>query len=144
MQILRLISVLAILLSGTLPALAQGNPIIAQTEAFRAAFNAGNAEAVARFYTQGGALLPPRAREVFGRKAIARHYANAFKGGVKNLRINVREIKQTGPASAVEIGETRVSLKGQTIAGRYLHVWLNQDGKWLISRDIYHVLSVTK
>ena len=144
MPALRLLTIFAVLAFALVPAFAQGNPIVAQMEAFRTAFNAGNAEAVADFYTKDGALLPPRAKEVFGREAIARHFASAFKAGVKNLRVKVREIKQTGPASAIEIGETRVSLKGQTIHGRYLHVWANQDGTWLISRDIYHVLSVTK
>ncbi|MEM7429020.1 MAG: SgcJ/EcaC family oxidoreductase [Pseudomonadota bacterium] len=144
MQIFRLFALLTILLTGALPALAQDNPIVARMEAFRSAFNAGDAETVAGFYAQDGALLPPRAKEVFGREAIARHYANAFRGGVKNLKIKVREIRQTGPASAVEIGETRVSLKGQTILGRYLHVWISQNGTWLISRDIYHVLGVQK
>ena len=144
MPVLRLFSILAILLLGGLPALAQGNPIVAQMEAFQKAFNAGDAVAVAGFYTEDGALLPPRAKEVFGRSAIASHYAKAFKSGVTGLNVKILEIKQAGPAGAIEIGRTQLNLKDQKIQGRYLHVWTNQDGAWLISRDIYHVLSVSK
>ena len=142
MPLLRFNGVLAVLLLGTLPAAAQGNPIVAQMQAFQKAFNAGDAEAVAGFYAEDGALLPPRAKEVFGRAAIARHYASAFKGGVTGLNVKILEIKPAGPTGAIEIGRTQVRLKNQTLQGRYLHGWTNENGTWLISRDIYHVLSV--
>jgi len=123
-----------------LPAAAQNNPIVQRLQAFTAAYNAGDAATIATFYTENGAILPPQSAAVIGRAAIAEHYAAAFQGGVGNLRIDVKEIQGHGPSSAVEIGETAVDFNGQTILGRYMHVWVLQDGVWMLSRDIYHVL----
>lgn len=135
----RLLLLLALLLP--VPALAQDNPIVARMNAFAAAYNARDAQAIAGFYAEDGALLPPQAAILSGRPAIAAHYAAAFNAGVGNLRFKVLEIRQHGPAAAVEIGETLVDAGGRTIRGRYLHVWISRDGQWWLSRDIYHVLA---
>ena len=137
---LRLAALLACLLA--LPAAAQDNPIVQRLQAFTAAYNAGDAAAIATFYTEDAALLPPQSAAVLGRDAITKHYADAFQGGVTDLRLDIKEIRAHGPSSAVEIGETAVAFNGQTVLGRYLHVWVLQDGAWLLSRDIYHVLDV--
>ncbi len=136
------LAALLILCLLALPATAQDNPIIQRLQSFIAAYNAGDAPAIATFYTEDAAVLPPRAAAVVGREAITKHYADAFQGGVGNLRLDVKEIRGHSPSSAVEIGETAVEFNGQTILGRYLHVWVLQDGTWLLSRDIYHVLDV--
>ncbi|MCC2113486.1 MAG: SgcJ/EcaC family oxidoreductase [Hyphomicrobiales bacterium] len=126
------------------PAFAQENPILQRMQAFANAYNAQDAAGVSAFYTEKGAILPPRSKPVVGRNSIARHYAEAFEGGVSDLKYRVLEIEQVGPATAIEIGETQVKFKEQTISGRYLHVWTNVNGTWSISRDMYHVLGVTK
>lgn len=123
-----------------LPAHAQDNPIIQQIKAFQAAFNAGDARSVSGFYTEDGALFPPRAATVVGRTAIAAHYARAFEAGVGGLQINLLEIRQHGPDTAIEIGETRVDAGAQRIHGRYLHVWTRVGETWRLSRDIYNVI----
>ncbi len=113
-------------------------------QAFATVFNAGDAESLSSFYTVKGALLPPRSKALIGRATIAAHYAQAFKGGVGNLTLKVLEVEMAGSATAVEIGQTKVKLGAKTILGRYLHVWEKTDGVWLINRDIYHVLGVSK
>ncbi len=137
---LRLAALIACLLA--LPVAAQDNPIVQRLKAFTVAYNTGDAAAIATFYTKDAAILPPQSAAVVGREAITKHYADAFNGGVRNLRIDIKEIRAHGPSSAVEIGETAVDFNGQTILGRYLHVWVQQDGAWYLSRDIYHVLDV--
>lgn len=137
----RLLTACLLLIASTLPTAAQDNPIVARMQAFAAAYNAADAAAIATFYTQDGAVLPPQAAAVVGHQAIAAHYAAAFSAGVKNLRLDIKEIRSHSPTTAVEIGETLVDFGSQTIRGRYLHIWVQNGGQWMLSRDIYHVLS---
>ena len=116
------------------------NPIIQRMAAFMQAYNAKNAGAIAQFYTEDGAVLPPQGAPVLGREQIAAHYAQAFNG-VESMEYRVIEIRQTGPNAAVEIGEGRVQAGGQTVATRSLHLWLLlEDGTWFLNRDMYQVL----
>ena len=121
-------------------ATAEDNPIAARMDALTAAYNAHDAATIiAEFYTEDAVLLPPHSKVLTGRQEIAAHYANAFKAGVANLRYKILEVHQYGPA-ILEIGETLLDVSGQTIRGRYMHVWVNQDGKWRLSRDMYNVV----
>lgn len=140
----RTISALILCLAGTVLSHAQDNPIVARMQAFADAYNAGDAAAIGGFYTEDGALLPPGGAIVSGREAIAAHYARAFGQGVSNLRFRVLEIRQAGPQTAVEIGETRVTGGDSEIDGRYVHVWVLQDEGWMLSRDMYHVIGISK
>jgi uncharacterized protein (TIGR02246 family) len=141
---IQIVAAIALLIAGVAGAAAQDNPIVGRMQAFAAAYNAGDAQAIGTFYTEDGALLPPGGAILSGRPAIAGHYASAFKQGASNLRFRVLEIRQAGPETAVEIGETRVSAGKNEIDGRYLHVWVLQDGAWMLSRDIYHVVGVSQ
>lgn len=123
---------------------AQETPIQQRITAFIEAYNAQDAEAISGFYTEKGALLPPQGKALFGRPPIAAHYANAFKNGVTGLKYRILEIDQTSQDTAIEIGETQVAFNEQTIIGRSMHVWKNVNGQWLLHRDIYHVLAMTK
>lgn len=143
-MILRTSLVALALVCGALSTGAQANPLVEQIKAFTTAYNAKDATAVAGFYLEKGALLPPRSAALVGQQAIARHYAHAFSNGVSNLRYKILEIEQVGPTSAIEIGETRVSLANQEVHGRSLHVWKKSGEKWLLARDMYHVISVSK
>jgi ketosteroid isomerase-like protein len=122
-----------------LPAAAQDNPIVARMQAFAEAYNRADAAAIAGFYTEKSALFPPQMENVTGREAIAATYAAAFKAGVGNLRFKVLEIRQHGDA-AYEIGETLFAVGGRDIRGRYLHVWVQEGGQWMLSRDIYNII----
>ena len=133
---------IALSLSGG--AAAQDNPIVKRLADFTVAYNAKDAAAIAGFYTEKAALLPPRSKALVGRQPIAAHYAKAFADGVGDLAYKVLEIEQTGPDTAVEIGETQVKVGAQTIVGRSLHVWKNLGGQWFLHRDIYQVLAVSK
>ncbi len=135
-------SLIALSLNGATAA--QDNPIVKRLADFTVAYNAKEATAIAGFYTEKAALLPPRNKALIGREPIAAHYAKAFADGVGDLTYKVLEIEQTGPETAVEIGETQVQLGPQTIVGRSLHVWKNTGGQWFLHRDIYQVLAVSK
>lgn len=123
--------------------MAQDNPIVQRMQEFAVAYNAKDAGAIAGFYTSDGALLPPGSAVLSGREPIAAHYASAFEQGVSDLQFKVLEIRQAGPATAVEIGETQVMAGTRKIHGRYLHVWVLENGTWALSRDMYHVVGIT-
>ena len=121
-------------------AVAQDNPIAVRMSAFQAAYNAGDAAAIANFYTEKAALIPQAGRALIGRDQISNHYAQAFAAGVTDLQYRILEIDAVSASVAIEIGETQVDLKGQKISGRYMHIWKNRDGIWLLHRDMYQVL----
>lgn len=123
---------------------AQDNPILNRMAALTQAYNARDASAVAGFYTDQAALLPPRSRALVGREAIAGHYAQAFSQGVGDLAYRVIEIDHSSPETAVEIGETTVKFGEKTISGRSIHVWKQVNGSWYLHRDMYHVLGVSQ
>jgi len=119
----------------------QDNPIVQRTQSFVQAYNAGDAEAVAAFYTEDAALLAPQTPAVMGREEITAFFAKAFAQGASNLRLNFLEIR-IGEDSALEIGETLVSMGEQEIHGRFMHIWALVDGEWYLRRDMFHVLEV--
>ncbi len=139
-----LLAALALFLA-SLPATAQtndtSNPIIARMAAFVQAYNAKDAAAVASFYTPDGILFPPGQRSIQGRDAIAAHYAEAFAAGARDLQFMTFDIRGFDQ-NAVETGETVVMVGNQRIVGRYMHLWEIVDGQIMLTRDIYHVLSV--
>lgn len=124
-----------------LPAVAQDNPIIARMTEFTAAYNAGDAAAIAAIYSPDGVILPPGQPAIQGREAIAAHYAQAFAAGAGDLQFRVIEIIAY-EARAVEFGETIVTLGDQRILGRYMHYWEAIGDEILLARDMYQVLSV--
>lgn len=126
------------------PARSQDNPIVTRIAAFTEAYNAKDAEAISGFYTEKGALLPPQGNALVGRSPILTHYANAFANGVTGLKYRVLEIDQTSEDTAIEIGETLVAFRTQTITGRSMHIWKKVNGEWYLHRDMYHVLAMSK
>ena len=140
----RIFLTLMLFFAAALPAGAEDNPIAVRMKLFTDAYNAGDAAAIADLYAEDGAVLIPRGGIAVGRDAVAKHYAAAFEAGVANLQYKILEIRKVGPATAVEIGETRVLIKEQTAASRSMHVWVFKDGEWFLSRDIYQVLGAVK
>jgi uncharacterized protein (TIGR02246 family) len=138
------IAAMLMMIAAPIPAAAQDNPILQRMQAFAEAYNVKDSARISGFYAEDGALLPPGSKILTGRQEIADHYARAFAGGVSELKFRVLEIRQASPSTAVEIGETQVRAGDQTIFGRYLHVWAKQDDVWLLSRDMYHVIGVSR
>ena len=121
------------------PVWAQNNQIAKRIQAFIAAYNAGDSAAIAEFYTTNGALLPPKSSVIVGRPSITKYYAGAFKNGVSGLKVKVLELRTHGDNSAVEISDMTFQVNGATLDGRYLHVWVQEQGNWFISRDMYNL-----
>jgi uncharacterized protein (TIGR02246 family) len=109
---------------------------------FSAAFNRGDAAAVAGLYTEDGSLLPPGENIVSGRSNIEAYWKAGVDAGLSNLQLKASEVEAHDPL-AYEVGEFRFEMPGSgggrtTAKGKYLVVWKNVDGTWKLHRDMWN------
>ena len=117
---------------------------IAETsERFEAAYNAGDAAAMAELYTEDGALLPPGAARVDGRDGIAALWQGYMDAGVQDLALETLEVEDRGDRAS-EVGTYRLTApdgEGGRVAarGKYIVLWQRgDDGVWRLHRDIWN------
>jgi uncharacterized protein (TIGR02246 family) len=126
---------------GAAPAFAQDKATIVKlNDAWAAAFNKGDASAVAAMYTADAFVLPPGAEMVKGRAAIEAFWRQAAQqmGDAKFTTIDVLPL---GPAAAREIGTVSLKSKSQPpqeIIGKYAVVWRKIGGSWKLATDIWN------
>jgi uncharacterized protein (TIGR02246 family) len=103
--------------------------------AFIAAYEKGDAEAVAAFWTEDATYVDPDGREHKGRPAIEKMYAKLFaeQKGAK-LAIHVTSIKQATPDVVLEDGITEVTPSGGGFpsASQFSAVLVKKDGEWYL------------
>jgi uncharacterized protein (TIGR02246 family) len=110
---------------------------------FAAAFNKGDAAAVATFYADDAALLPPGEARVDGRAAIEAYWKRTIDAGAKNLTLRVVEVGWRRD-QAYEVGQLSIDVQDQsgkvtTVKGKYVVVWKRgSDGAWRLFRDIWN------
>jgi uncharacterized protein (TIGR02246 family) len=126
--------------SGSSPARAaasdpQEEAITKTAEAFVEAFQKGDAEAVATFWTQDGDYVDLTGRVLNGRPAIENAFKDFFmeNKGLK-LRIDVNSVRFVTPDVAIEDGTTSVIPPDGTppSQARYTNVHVKKDGQWLL------------
>jgi len=106
-----------------------------------AAYNAGDAAALAEMYAEDAKLMPQGGDIVNGRAAIQEFWAAeiaATPEGVTNALETV-EVHGSGDM-AYEIGRFSATVEGEVIGeGKYLVAWQQQpDGSWKIVVDIWN------
>jgi uncharacterized protein (TIGR02246 family) len=138
-----LFAALCLLIS--LPASAQGvkAQIDQQNAKFDAAFNKGDAAAVAALYTPDATVLPPGSDAVHGRAAIQKFWQGAMDAGVKNVTITADTVESYGRA-AREIGHVALDApdaQKQMVhtVGKYVVIWKQTRGGWQIDTDIWNM-----
>lgn len=117
---------------------------IAETsERFEAAYNGGDAAAMAELYTPDGALLPPGAARVDGREGIAALWQGYMDAGIRDLALETVEI-EAHDGAASEVGTYTLTAPdgagGRVTAhGKYIVLWRQgDDGVWRLHRDIWN------
>jgi uncharacterized protein (TIGR02246 family) len=105
-------------------------------QAFVKAYNQGDAQAIAALFTEEAEVASDEQElEVRGRKAIAEHFAKAFKEGPgAKLEIQSESVRFLGPDLAREVGYSRVTPaagKGAPETGRYTALLVKHGGRWL-------------
>ena len=96
------------------------------------AFKAGDAAAIAGFYSEDAKMLPPEATEVAGRDAIQKLWQGWLDDGFKDLTLESIEVEASGDL-AYEIGDFSLQVPAEnntmvTATGNYLVVWKRASG----------------
>jgi uncharacterized protein (TIGR02246 family) len=148
-MIRRALSLLAVfvLLGGACDSLARGRSPRSANEAITAvyktmedAFQKGDAETIARAYTEDAEWYIPETPVIKGRTAIAQAWKASVGSGGNRLRIDVAEVEQNGDR-AHEVGRFTISAPDGAVlsAGKYIVIWARQpDGEWKTHRDIFN------
>jgi uncharacterized protein (TIGR02246 family) len=109
--------------------------IEAQMQGFLKAFESGDAERVASFWTAGGELIGGDGSAHRGRAAIAKAYRELF--GTKEKRraeIQRESLRFPSRDTAIEEGQFKVRVgDGEPTASRYSVLHVREGGKWLMA-----------
>ncbi len=131
---------LTVMVAGS--ALAQSKAAIEKlNDQWTAAFNRGDAAAVAAMYATDAYVLPPGGEMVKGRAAIAAFWKNAATQ-VGDARLVTVDLLPLGRGAAREIGTVTLTTKAQPpqqLVGKYAVVWRRIGGKWLLETDIWNM-----
>jgi uncharacterized protein (TIGR02246 family) len=132
----------ATLLLFAAPALAQSKAAIQQlNDQWTAAFNKGDAAALAAMYTADAYVLPAGAPMVKGRADIQKFFTGAVQQ-LGDIKITTLEVKPLGGMAAREIGTATFKTKGanpQDGALKYAVVWQREGGRWKLLQDIWNM-----
>jgi len=122
-----------------------GTPDFAMmNEAYAAATNAGDAEALGMLYAVDAVSMPPNAPPLVGRAAIIADAAEDFATMTANLNSSSEGHYLMGDMAVdwgtyVFTGVLEDSGIAITEAGKYVAIWKSQpDGSWQIMRDIWN------
>ena len=106
-----------------------------RAQAFIAAFNKGDAKAVAAFWTPDATYVDQVGHEYKGREAIEKLYERVFaaRKGAK-LAIHVTSAKQLSPDVSIQDGITEVTPAdgGPSTAARFTAILVKKDGEWYL------------
>ncbi len=106
-----------------------------------AAFNAGDAAAVAGLYTEDAALFPPGGARVDGRAAIQAFWQGAIDSGMKVDVLHAVEV-EAGGNMAGEIGVFTLTVPAENgptkVNGNYIVIWKRSGQSWQLHRDIWN------
>ncbi len=108
-----------------------------------AAFDRGDAKALAGFYTESAVRVTQEGGTVAGRSAIEKEFAANFAGPFKGakIKINVGATAEVGPGVAVNEGTYAVTGvmmpdgKPATIKGSYLNTIVKKNGAWVLASN---------
>lgn len=112
--------------------------ITSRSEAWQAAFNAKDVDALAGLYTSDANVLPPNSETKSGTDAVRAEFSAMIDAGlsIELATVEARVSGDTGYRSG-----TYVLRAGDetTDVGKYIETWqLGDDGQWRISNDIWN------
>ena len=123
------------------PALAQNKTTIEKlNDAWTAAFNKGDAAAVAALYTEDAYVLPPGSSMVKGRAAIEAFWRQAAQQ-MTDAKLTTVDVLPLGRSAAREVGTVTLKTKSQPpqeVVGKYVVVWRKVGRDWKLATDIWN------
>ena len=137
----RILIIVGWLSLGAAPALAQDKATIEKlNDVWAAAFNKGDAAAVAALYTEDAYVLPPGSEMVKGRAAIEAFWRQAAQQ-LTAAKLTAGDVLPLGPEAAREIGTVTLKTRSQPpqeVVGKYVVVWRKTGGDWKLAADIWN------
>ena len=123
------------------PALAQNKATIEKlNDVWTAAFNKGDAAAVAALYTEDAYVLPPGSAMVKGRAAIEAFWRQAAQQ-MTDAKLTTVDVLPLGRSVAREVGTVTLRTKSQPpqeVVGKYVVVWRKIGRDWKLATDIWN------
>ena len=114
--------------------------IRAGSQQWAAAWNAGDAEALAALYAEDAVVMAPGSEPAEGRAAIKKYFSSGLEAaeGTQN-EIKTLEVMAAGDW-AVEVGSfvANAADGSHLDHGRYIALWKKVDSKWLLYRDMWN------
>lgn len=113
---------------------ADEDAIRAKIDSYVAAYNRGDAKAVAAHWSETGQWTNPDGKRISGRAAIEREMVKMFAES-KGVRIEVLDssVRLVAPDAAVEEGTVRVLRPGEAPSDfPYIAVHVKKDGQWAL------------
>ena len=109
---------------------------------FSQAIARGDAQAIAKLYTEDAILLPERGEMVKGRQAIGEFWKTAMDDGVKSVTVTTLDVGGSGDL-AHEVGTVLLTLQAEgrppaTASAKFVVVWKREADGWKIHRDIWN------
>ena len=136
----RIVMIIGVL-SLSAPALAQNKATIEKlNDVWTAAFNKGDAAAVAALYTEDAYVLPPGSAIVKGRPAIEAFWRQAAQQ-MSDAKLTTLDVLPLGRSAAREIGTVTLKTKSQPpqeVVGKYVVVWRKVGRDWKLATDIWN------
>jgi uncharacterized protein (TIGR02246 family) len=136
----RIVMIIGCLSLGS-PALAQNKATIEKlNDVWTAAFNKGDAAAVAALYTEDAYVLPPGSAMVKGHAAIEAFWRQAAQQ-MSDAKLTTIDVLPLGRSAAREIGTVTLKTKSQPpqeVVGKYVVVWRKIGRDWKLATDIWN------
>jgi uncharacterized protein (TIGR02246 family) len=112
--------------------------ITSRSEAWEAALNAKDLDALVALYTSDARVLPPNGKMVSGSDGVRAEFGSMIDAGLSNTLTSV-EAMVSGDI-AYNVGTyTLMAGDEQLDVGKYIETWRRgADGQWRISNDIYN------
>lgn len=122
------------------PALAIGQEFESPSDAWEAAWNAGDVDAIAALYAEDAVLLPQGSEPVEGRAAIREFWQMVMESdpGV-TTDIETVEADVIGDVAIERGAYVNTGPDGDhRDHGKFIAIWSKADGEWKILRDIFN------
>ena len=137
----RIVMIVGWLSVGGVPALAQDRATIEKlNDVWTAAFNKGDAAAVAALYTEDAYVLPPGSDMIKGRAAVEAFWRQAAQQ-MTDAKLTAVDVLPLGPDAAREVGTVTLKTKSQPpqeVVGKYVVVWRKIGADWKLATDIWN------
>jgi uncharacterized protein (TIGR02246 family) len=137
----RILMIVAGIGLGAAPAVAQNKATIEKlNDAWTAAFNKGDAAAVAALYAEDAYVLPPGSAMVKGRAAIEAFWRQAAQQ-MSDAKLTTVDVLPLSRSAAREIGTVTLKTKSQPpqeVVGKYVVVWRKIGRDWKLATDIWN------